>query len=197
MKRILLVLLISLVAFGAMAQLKFSGSMAATAYSDIKGIGVIDADWDVILGLGPFAVDFNVGDTHDTGAKTNTVSFGYTLSASQALGAFTFSGSAASNAMAVPVGGVFSGDILGDVTATIDAKKDIVSGKAYALCTAKKGYPIFMGVDVSGTVAPKWGSFTLGTSFLDAKAVADDVGYANAVAAVEGLTFYAKAKVTY
>jgi hypothetical protein len=83
------------------------------------------------------------------------------------------------------------------MTAKAVIAKDIVSGTAYALFTAKKGYPIFMGVDVSGTVAPKWGSFTLGGSFLDAQAVTDGVGYVNAVAAVEGLSFYAKAKVSY
>jgi hypothetical protein len=48
-----------------------------------------------------------------------------------------------------------------------------VSATVYGLFTAKKGYPFFMGVDTSVSVAPKWGSFTVGTLMLDAKAVSD------------------------
>jgi hypothetical protein len=92
---------------------------------------------------------------------------------------------------------VFSGDFLGDMTAKVAFAKDALSAQAYSLFTAKKGYPVFMGVDLSATYAPKCGSLTVGGSFLDPMAVTDDVGYANAVAAVEGLSFYAKASISY
>lgn len=197
MKRLVLVLLITLVAFGLMAQMTFSGSTGATVYHDDAAVGVLDADQDVKVTLGPLSLSANAGYTFTFATLAQAVTFGYTLGITQAMGPLTLSGSAASNALTVPIGGAFSGDILGDMTAKAVIVKDIVSGTAYALFTAKAGYPLFMGVDVSGTVAPKWGSFTLGGSFLDAKAAADGVGIVNAVAAIEGLSFYAKAKVSY
>lgn len=197
MKRIVLVLLIALIAFGLSAQVKFSGSTGATMYMDTDLAGVLDADQDVTVAVGPLSLALNAGFTRDFAALSNSITFGYTLTASHAFGPLALTATAASNSLTRVLGGAFSGDPLGDMTAKAVIAKDIVSGTAYALFTAKKGYPIFMGVDVSGAVAPKWGSFTLGASFLDAKAVADDVGYVNAVAAVEGLSFYGKAKVSY
>jgi len=197
MRKIGFVIIILLVAFGLSAQLKFSGSTGATAYIDPKLAGVLDTDQDITIAFAPLSLALNAGYTRDFAALSNVITFGYTLSASQAVGPFTFSGSAASNGLAQTIGGAFSGDFLGDMTAKAVITKDIISATAYSLFTAKKGYPIFMGVDVSGTVAPKWGSFTLGGSFLEAAAVTDGVGYVNAVAAVEGLSFYAKAKVSY
>jgi hypothetical protein len=197
MKRILLVLVVLLVAFGLSAQLKFSGSTGATAYINPKLAGVLDADQDITIAFAPVSVALNAGYTRNFVALSNVITFGYTVTVAQAFGPLALTATAASNALTQTIGGAFSGDFLGDMTAKAVIAKDIVSGTAYALFTAKKGYPIFMGVDVSGTVAPKWGSFTLGGSFLDAQAVTDGVGYVNAVAAVEGLSFYAKAKVSY
>lgn len=195
---LIVVLLLALVAAGAMAGgLTFSGSTAATVYHDDESKGVLDSDQNINLGLGPLSLALNAGYTYDFAAISHTLTFGYTLSASQAAGPFTFAGSLASNGLTQPIGGVFSGDFLGDMTASISFTKGIVSVKAYNLFSAKKDYPLFMGSDLSATVAPKWGSFTAGMLFLDPKAVADDVGYANAVAAVEGLSFYAKATVNY
>jgi hypothetical protein len=197
MRKIGFIIIILLVAFGLSAQLKFSGSTGATAYINPKLAGVLDTDQDITIAFAPLSLALNAGYTRDFAALSNVISFGYTLSASQAVGPFTFSGSAASNGLAQTLGGAFAGDFLGDMTAKVAVAKNIISGVAYALVTAKKGYPFFMGVDVSGTVAPKWGSFTLGGSFLDAKAVTDDVGHVNTVATVAGLSFYAKAKVSY
>jgi hypothetical protein len=197
MKRIVLVLVVLLIAFGLSAQIKFSGSTGATMYHDDEKKGVLDADQDVTIAFAPLSLALNAGYTRNFVALTNVITFGYTLSASQALGPFVFSASAASNALTIPIGGVLTGDFLGDMTAKIVATKDIVSATAYSLFTAKKGYPFFMGVDVSGTIAPKWGSFTLGSSFLVPKAAADDVGHVNTVATVEGLSFYGKMKISY
>jgi hypothetical protein len=198
MKRILLVLVVLLVAFGLSAQLRVTGDTGATAYHDDGTVGVIDTDQNITLSYGPLSLAGNLGYAYTfSAANPSAISFGYTVTVAQAFGPLALTATAASNALTQTIGGAFSGDFLGDMTAKAVIAKDIVSGTAYALFTAKKGYPIFMGVDVSGTVAPKWGSFTLGGSFLDAQAVTDGVGYVNAVAAVEGLSFYAKAKVSY
>jgi hypothetical protein len=198
MKRILLVLLISFVAFGLSAQVKFSGSTGSTAYiNDTLDGGVLDADQDITIAFAPLSLALNAGYTRDFAALSNVISFGYMLTAAHAFGPVALTATAASNALAQTIGGAFAGDFLGDMTAKMVLSKDIVSATVYGLFTAKKGYPFFMGVDTSVSIAPKWGSFTVGTLMLDAKAVTDDVGYANAVAAVEGLSFYAKAKVTY
>jgi hypothetical protein len=197
MKKALLVLMVFLVAFGLSAQLKFSGSTGATAYIDPKFIGILDADQDVTLALGPFSLALNAGYTQAMLGADKAVSFGYTLTAAPVFGPVAITVTAGSNSLTIPFGGALTGDFLGDMTAKMVLSKDIVSATVYSLFTAKKGYPFFLGVDTSVSIAPKWGSFTVGTLMLDAKAVADDVGYANAVAAIEGLSFYAKAKVTY
>jgi hypothetical protein len=201
MRRIVLVLLaLALVTGVAMAEppaLAISGSTGTTVYHDDGSVGVLDADEDVTLAYGPLSLALNAGYTFDMGAAAHSFTFGYTLSASQALGPFTLGASLASNSLTQPVGGAFSGDWLGDMTANIAFAKEAFSANAYTLLTAKAGYPFFMGFDISATYAPKWGSFTLGTTVLDPMAVADDVGYVDAVAAVEGWSIYAKAKVSY
>ena len=197
MRKIGFVIIILLVAFGLSAQLKFSGSTGATAYINPKLAGVLDTDQDITIAFAPLSLALNAGYTRDFAALSNVITFGYTLTAAHAFGPLALTATAASNALTQTIGGAFSGDFLGDMTAKAVITKDIISATAYSLFTAKAGYPIFMGVDVSGTVAPKWGSFTLGGSFLDAKAVTDDVGHVNTVATVAGLSFYAKAKVSY
>ena len=197
MRKIGFIIIILLVAFGLSAQLKFSGSTGATAYINPKLAGVLDTDQDITIAFTPLSLALNAGYTRDFAALSNVITFGYTLTAAHAFGPLALTATAASNALTQTIGGAFSGDFLGDMTAKAVITKDIISATAYSLFTAKKGYPIFMGVDVSGTVAPKWGSFTLGGSFLDAKAVTDDVGHVNTVATVAGLSFYAKAKVNY
>ena len=197
MRKIGFIIIILLVAFGLSAQLKFSGSTGATAYINPKLAGVLDTDQDITIAFAPLSLALNAGYTRDFAALSNVITFGYTLTAAHAFGPLALTATAASNALTQTIGGAFSGDFLGDMTAKAVITKDIISAIAYSLFTAKKGYPIFMGVDVSGTVAPKWGSFTLGGSFLDAKAVTDDVGHVNTVATVAGLSFYAKAKVSY
>lgn len=204
MRRIgfVLAVLAAFVAFAGMAwaekpALDISGSTSATVYHDDGSVGVLDTDEDVTLAFGPLSLALNAGYTFDMGAPSHVFTFGYTLSASQALGPFTFGASLASNSLTQPVGGAFSGDWLGDMTASIAFAKEAFSANAYTLLTAKAGYPFFMGFDISGTYAPKWGSFTIGTVVLDPMAVADDVGYVNAVGVVEGWSIYAKAKVSY
>jgi hypothetical protein len=192
---LIVVLLLALVAAGAMAGgLKFSGSTAATVYHDLDAVGVLDSDQNLNVAYGPLALALNAGYTYDFAALSHLISFGYTLSASQALGPFTFAGSIASSGLQVPVGGELAGEILGDINASIAFAKDAFSAKVLALGSGLKAGPLFKGMDISATYAPKFGSFTIGGSFLDA-AQADALGAA--VAAVEGLSVYAKATVNY
>ena len=195
MKRILLVLLVALVAFGVSAQVKFSGSTGATVYSSDEGVGVLDADQDVTLGLGPLSLALNAGYTYTFATLAHAISFGYTLSATQPVGPFTFAGSLASSSLAInPVDGALSGEFLGAINASAAFAKDAISAKLVGLFSGLKAGPFFKGVDLSATYAPKWGSFTVGGSFMDASQ-AGAIGAE--VAAVEGLSFYAKAKVSY
>ena len=193
MKRLVLVLLVLLMAFSLSAQLKFSGSTGATVYHDDGKVGVVDADQDVTLGLGPLLLALNAGYTYDFAAISHAISFGYTLSATQAVGPFTFAGSVASDGLKIPIGGVLAGNPVGAINASAAIAKDALSVKAVGVFSGVKAGPFFRGVDLSATYAPKFGSFTVGGAFTDA--AADAVGAM--VADVEGLSFYAKAKVSY
>jgi len=194
MKRIMLVLLALMVCLGLSAQVKFSGSTGATVYHDDESVGVLDADQDVALAYGPLTLALNAGYTFDFAALSHVISFGYTLSASQAVGPFTFAGSLASDGLSVPVGGDLAGGILGAINASAAYAKDALGVKLVGLFSGLKAGPFFKGVDLSATYAPKFGSFTVGGSIMDASQT-DVIGAE--VAAVEGLSFYAKAKVSY
>jgi len=92
------------------------------------------------------------------------------------------------------VGGELAGEAFGDINASIGFAKDAFSAKVLALCSGLKAGPFFKGADISATYAPKFGSFTIGGSFLD-PVQADALGAA--VAAVPGASVYAKATVNY
>jgi len=197
-KRLVLILAVLLAATLATAEgLKVSGDSNATVYHDFDSVGVLDIDQNAKLELWKLSLALNAGFTHDFGALTDVISWGYTLGYAQAFGPFSVSASLASDGMKYTFGGAYAGNLLDDIKAGVDFAKEPFGANASVLFSAVKGYEFFQGTDISVAYLPKWGSFRIGGTFLDAQAVTDDVGYSNAIAAVEGFSLYAKAKVTY
>lgn len=204
MKRFLFILALLSILIAAISAeepfFAFGGSTAANATTDLDGYLIIDADQDVMLSFGPLALALNVGDTIDLEAETNNLSFGYVLSASQIFGPFTIYGSLESDALAVPLkpaGGELAGEWLKWIKAGADFAVEPVGINAYLLFSAAKGYPFFIGTELVASFLPAWGELYFGMTYEDAQAVIDDVGYKIAPRIIEGLSFFAKAKVSY
>jgi hypothetical protein len=204
MKRILLVLVLALVVFGLSAQVKVSGDTGGTVYHDTGTVGVFDSDQNVLVAWGPLSLAGNVGFTHDFGANLSTLSWGYALKANQAFGPVTLYGALQSDSMSIPrvlqgyvFGEKFSGDILDDIVVGADFALAPIAVNAYALMSEKAGYQFLQGIDVSAAATFGPATFRVGGLYLDPQAVTDGVGYTNAVAAIQGISFYAKAKVSY
>jgi hypothetical protein len=176
--------------------LKVSGDTTTYVQHDDAAVGTIDVDQNVALEYWLFKLALNAGYTLTFPAK-NAVSWGYALTYAQAFGPFSVSASLASDSMAYTFGTGMAGGILDDIKVGAAFAKDAFAANVDLLLSAVSGYALFQGLEVGAGFLPKWGYVRVGMDLLDAQAVTDDVGYVNAPAALEGLSFFAKAQVKY
>lgn len=201
MKRFLIVLLALLVAASfAVAEdapvLKVTGDTSTYFQHDDAVIGTFDVDQNVTLAYWLFSLALNAGYTL-TMPDTNAISFGYTLSYGQAFGPLSVSASLASDGLAYTFGTGIGGALLNPIKVGAAYTKGVWAANADARFSAKPGYSFFQAVEVGGGFIPKWGYIRLGMNYLMPQADVDDVGIVNAPATLEGLSFFAKAKVSY
>lgn len=201
MKRFVIILVALLFAASfAVAEapvLKVTGDTSTYVYHDDGTKGAFDVDSNVTLAYWLFKLALNAGYTF-TFPSTSAISWGYLFSYAQAIGPLGVYASVGSDSMKVTLPSTFAGNLLDDIKVGADfTPKAPFVANAYALFSMVKGYNHFQGCEVSAAYKPKWGEFRLGMDMLDAQAVKDDTGHSLTPSALEGLSFWAKAKVSY
>lgn len=201
MRRLLLVLLALCVAasFAAAAEppvLKVSGDTSTYFNHDDGAIGTFDLDQNVTFAYWNFSLALNAGYTL-TMPASNAISFGYTFSYGQAFGPLSVSASLASDGLAYTFGTGMGGSLLNPIKLGAAYSKGVWAANADVRLSAKPGYSFFQAVEVGGGFIPKWGYLRAGVTYLVPQADVDDVGIVNAPATLEGLGFFAKAKISY
>ena len=196
MKRFLILSVLLLVALGLSAQVKIGGLTDAYAIAGVEG-GTLNVGQDVNLDMGPVFLDLTADWTKTLYGGADVLALTYAVGFSKAFGIFTPSIKLTGDRSFAFQTKAWTGDFFSDLEPSLD----IVLGKfginAYADLSFEKGYDLLQTVDTSAFFKAGTLELRAGLLYMDAQAVTDDVGYPNAPAAREGVSFYAKASVSY
>ena len=201
MKRILILLVLLLAA----------GLLVAEEPAPLVKVGGVTDGWicidgpefssnvgqDVNIAAGPVSVALTA-DWARSMAGADTLALTYAVGFSKAFGAFT-------PGLKLTGDQTYGLDSLtansGDWFSDLEPSLGIVLGKfgvdLYSDLSFEKGYSLFQTFDGSAYFKAKALTLRAGVLYMDAQAVTDDVGHPNAPAACEGVSFYAKAAITY
>ena len=194
MKRVAILLVLLLVAFGLSAQV--SGVTDAYVMAGDAGFqSNVGQDFNFVAG--PVSLALTADWARAVGGA-DTLALTYVVGFSKAFGAFTpglkLSGDQTYGSDALTAQ---SGDWFSDLEPSLGIVLGKFGADLYSDMSLEKGYDLFQTFDGSAYFKAKALTLRAGILYMDARAVTDDIGYPNAPAAREGVSFYAKAEVSY
>ena len=196
MKRILILCVLLLTAFGLSAQVKFSGLTDAYAVGGEAGFQS-NVGQDLNISAGPVSLVLT-GDWERATIGADTLALTYVLGFNKAFGVFTpglkLSGDQTYGLDALTAQ---SGDWFSDLEPSLDIVLGKFGANLYSDLSFEKGYNVLQTVDASAFYKIKTLELRAGLLYMDSVAVVDDIGYPNSPVAREGVSFYAKASVSY
>jgi hypothetical protein len=194
MKRILILFVLLLAALGLSAQV--------TGLTD-GWVSINDGDYssnvgqDIGIKAGPVSLDLTADWARAVGGA-DTLAVTYALAFSKAFGAFTpglkLTGD---QTYALDSVAVQSGDYFSDLIPSLGIVLGKFGADLYSDLSFEKGYNLLQTFDGSAYFKAKTFTLRAGILYADAQAVTDDENYPNAPAIREGVSFYAKASISY
>jgi hypothetical protein len=162
-----------------------------------KDSGKANVGQVVNIDIGPVFIDLTADLTKVLFVNTDLLELSYEAGFKKTFGIFTpglkLTGD---HALALQTG-VWTGDWFSDLTPTLDIAYKGLTVNLYSDMSFEKAHDLLQTVDASACYAWKIFKVRAGLLYANAQAVTDDVGYPNAPIIQEGVSFYARASITY
>jgi hypothetical protein len=196
MKRILLLLVLLLAAVGLSAQVKVAGVTDGYFIANGDG-GTLTAGQDINLDIGPVFADFTADWTKTLYGGTDVLALAYAVGFAKTFGIFSPSIKLTGDRSFEFQSKAWTGDLFSDLEPQLGIAYKAVGLDLYSDLSFEEGYDLFQTFDASAYLKFKLGTLRAGILYMTDVAVTDDVGYPNAPTSRAGVSFYAKASISY
>ena len=195
MRKIVILLVLLLAAMGLSAQVKLAGTTDGYFIAGADG-GTLTAGQDINLDIGPVFLDLTGDWTKTLYGGTDVLALTFALGFSKTFGIFSPSIKLTGDRSFEFQSKAWTGDLFSDLEPQLGIAYKDMGLDLYSDLSFESGYDVLQTFDGSAYLKFK-GTLRAGILYANPQAVTDDVGYPNAPAIREGVSFYAKAEVSY
>jgi hypothetical protein len=201
MKRIAILLCLLLAGMALLAEepaplFSMAGVTDGYILAGVDG-GTLTAGQDINIDVGPVFVDLTGDWTKTLYGGTDVLALTYTLGFAKTFGIFSPSLKLTGDRSYEFQGKAWTGDLFSDLEPQLGIAYKSVGLDLYSDLSFEKDYDFLQTFDGSAYLKFKAGNLRAGILYMTDVAIVDDIGYPFAPASRAGVSFYAKASISY